>query len=121
MCSEYLSREPWRSSLVQRLNVPRARFSTPCQRERAQCIAHAIQAPTDLDHTATVVSIDGIGAFDVVSRQAMLEGFLIVEGGDLAMPFVLQFCGSASWYLWEDEEGVGKQKEENKDVGSLLS
>ena len=52
------------------------------------------------------MSIDGIGAFDVVSRQAMLEGLLTVERSDSAMPFVLQFCGSASSYLWEDDEGV---------------
>ena len=26
--------------------------------------------------------------------------------GRFTMPFVLQFCGSASSYLWEDEEGV---------------
>ena len=43
-------------------------------RAGTECTAHAIQALTDLDHTATVVSIDGIGAFDVVSRQAVLEG-----------------------------------------------
>ena len=55
-----------------------------------------------------MVSIDGIGAFDVVSRQSMLEGVLTVEGGDSAMLFVLQFYGSAFSYWWEDEEGVAQ-------------
>ena len=60
-------------------------------RAGTECIAHAVEALTDLGHTATVVSIDGLGAFDVVSRQAMLTGLWTVEGGDSAMPFVLQF------------------------------
>ena len=37
-----------------------------------ECVAHAIQALTDLDPAATVLSI--VGAFDLVSRQAILEG-----------------------------------------------
>ena len=48
---------------------------------------------------ATVLSIDGTGAFDMVSRQAMLQGLHTVVGGDAALPFVRQFCGSASTYL----------------------
>ena len=36
----------------------------------------------------------------------MLEGLQTVEGGDTALPFVRQFYGSASSYLWEDQEGT---------------
>ena len=64
-----------------------------------ECRAHVIQALTNLDPTAAVVSINGIGAF-VVSRLAMLEGLQTVDGGDLALPFVLQFYGSAFSFLW---------------------
>ena len=39
-----------------------------------ECVAHAIQSLTDLDSRATVLSIDGIGAFDMISRVAMLDG-----------------------------------------------
>ena len=70
-----------------------------------ECIAHAIQALTDLNLNATVLSIDGIGAFDMVSRQAMLQGLHTVVGGDTALPFVRQFYGSASTYLW-DQDGM---------------
>ena len=62
-------------------------------REGTECIAHAIQALTDLDPSATVLSIDGIGAFDLVSHQAMLQGLLRV-------------AGAPSSYLWEDQDGV---------------
>ena len=40
-----------------------------------------LQVRTDLDDRATVLSIDGIGAFDLVSRESMLRGLLRVEGG----------------------------------------
>ena len=51
---------------------------------------------------ATVLSIVGIGAFDLVSRQAVLEGLHRVEGGDSAFPFVF---GSPSSNFWEDDHG----------------
>ena len=51
-------------------------------RARCECIAHMLQARTDLDDRVTVLSIDGIGAFDLVSRESMLRGLLRVEGGD---------------------------------------
>ena len=71
-----------------------------------ECVAHAIQTLTDLDSRATVLSIDGIGAFDLISRGAMLDGLLqSVEGGDAALPFVRQFYGTPSQDLWEDDDG----------------
>ena len=75
---------------------------------RAGCesIAHLLQARTDQDHRATVLSIDDIGAFDLVSRESMLRGLSRVEGGDRVLPFVRQFHGSPSTYIWQDEEGI---------------
>ena len=63
------------------------------------CVAHAIQSLTDLD-------IDGISAFDLISRAAMLDGLSTVEGGDSVLPFVLQFYSEPSQYLWSDDCGV---------------
>ena len=37
-----------------------------------ECVAHAIQSLTDLDSRATVLSIDGINAFDLISRAAII-------------------------------------------------
>jgi hypothetical protein len=67
-------------------------------RAGAECVAHALRAATELDPSATVLSIDGIGAFDHVSRQAMLS--------ELAKLPVRLFYGSSSEYLWYDGEGV---------------
>ena len=44
-------------------------------------VAHIVQAITDGDEPATVVSVDAIGAFDLTSRNAMLEGLLGIDGG----------------------------------------
>ena len=63
-------------------------------RAGSECIAHVLQTLTDTDPNATVLSIDGIGAFDLVSREAMLRGLLSVEGGDTVLPFVRQFYGT---------------------------
>ena len=38
-----------------------------------ECIAHALQGLTEMNPRATVMSIDGISAFDLVSRHAMLQ------------------------------------------------
>ena len=38
-------------------------------RAGCECVAHVLQTMTDLDEDATIVSIDGIGAYDLISRQ----------------------------------------------------
>ena len=48
---------------------------------------------TDLDPMATVLSVDGVGAFDLVSRTSMLRGLQGAVGGGSVLPFVRQFYG----------------------------
>ena len=71
-------------------------------------MAHILQTLTDLDERATIVSVDGIGAYDLNSRNSMLQGFLMMENGDRVLPFVRCFFGSPSTNLWEDEMGVSQ-------------
>ena len=68
-------------------------------------MSHVLQTLTDLDPTATILSLDGVGAFDLVSRNAMLKGLLTMEGGDRVLPFVRLFYGDPSTFLWEDDLG----------------
>ena len=70
-----------------------------------ECVAHIVQAITDSDESATVVSVDGIGAFDLTSRNAMLEGVMGIDGCDAVLPFVRQFYGHPSTHIWEDDMG----------------
>ena len=70
-----------------------------------ECIAHIVQSLTDVDSNATIVSIDGVGAYDLISRNSMLRGLLRMENGDQILPFVRCFYERLSTYLWEDEPG----------------
>ena len=54
--------------------------------------AHIMQTLTDLDAEATVLAIDGVGAHDLISRQAMREGLQGMER-DQILPFVGMFYG----------------------------
>ena len=74
-------------------------------RAGCECIAHSLQCLCEMDPTCTVLSIHGIGAFDQISRAAMLDGLLNVAGAGEALPFVLMFYGAPSVYLWEDDVG----------------
>ena len=72
-------------------------------RAGCECIAHALQALTEANPEATILPVDGIGAFDLVSRGAMLQGLCDVSPS--AVPSVRQFYGSPSRYLWENDSG----------------
>ena len=69
-------------------------------RAGTECIAHAIQALTDLDPAQSW----GVRCGVIV--RAMLQGLQTVVGGNAALPFVMPLNGSASTYLWEDQDGV---------------
>ena len=75
-------------------------------RAGSESIAHAVQVVTDMDPRATVLSIDGVGDFDLISRRAMMCVVQRMPDGETILPFVLQFYGHPSTHLWEDEEGV---------------
>ena len=75
-------------------------------RAGTECVIHVLQTLTDLDERATILSVDGIGAYDLISRHAMLSGLHDMEDGPELLPFVSSFYGRPSTYLWEDELGV---------------
>ena len=60
-----------------------------------ECVAHALQALTEMDPMTTIVSIHGVGAYDSISRKAMLEA-LSLPGGSAVLPFVRLFHGQPS-------------------------
>ena len=64
------------------------------------------RSSTDQDQQSTVLSVDGIGAYDTISRNAMLRGLRHMEGREAVLPFVLQFHGTPSTHSREDSEGV---------------
>ena len=70
-----------------------------------ECVSHILQALTQSSPRCTIVSVDGVGAFDLVSRNAMLRGLMSLPSGGRLLPFVRTFCGQPSVFLWEDETG----------------
>ena len=68
-----------------------------------ECVAHVLQHLTDGDAQATILSVNGIGAFDLVSRNAMLQGLMSIEDGGKVLPFVRTFYGQPYNFIWEDE------------------
>ncbi len=74
-------------------------------RAGTECVAHALQAITAEDGNMTILSIDGIGAFDSISRAAMLQSLSELPEASSILPFVMLFYGQASGYLWENAAG----------------
>ena len=56
-----------------------------------------MQTLTDMDEKL-ILPIDGIGAFDHVSRNS-------TDVANGALPFVRKFYGQPSAYFWDDEMG----------------
>ena len=75
-------------------------------RAGCECIAHILQGLCEQNPQAAVVSVDGLSAFDQISRVAMLDGLLNVANGGAVLPFVRMFYGAPSSYLWEDAAGT---------------
>ena len=72
---------------------------------RTECVNHILQTLTDMDAKLTILSVDGIGAFDHVSRNSMLRGLMETDVVNSAFPFVRQFHGQPSACFWDDELG----------------
>ncbi|CAE7242782.1 RAD54 [Symbiodinium sp. CCMP2592] len=75
-------------------------------RAGAEALAHSLQLETDSDPSCTVLSVDGIGAFDFVSRRAMLTELQHTPDASAMLPFVRLFYGAPSSFVWTDDEGV---------------
>ena len=101
-------------TLAQQFAVPLQSACSPFQfalstRAGTECIPRILRAATELDPRCTILSIDGVGAFDHVSREAMLHGLRNNPALSQALPFVRQFYGSSSTYLWYDDRGVAHE------------
>ena len=75
-------------------------------RAGTDCAAHLLRAATDGDARATVVSIDGIGAFDHIRRANIIGKLQSLPSASALVPFVMLSYGQPSTYLWADSSGV---------------
>ena len=54
---------------------------------------HVLQSLCEADPRSTVISVDGVSAFDLISRESMMHGLMRVAGRKEVLPFVRHFCG----------------------------
>ena len=73
-------------------------------RAGCECVSHVVQAMCEANPLTTTVSVNGVSAYDTISREAMMHGLMGMEGGECLLPFVRQFYGRISQYLWDDAE-----------------
>ena len=74
-------------------------------RAGTDCLGHMLRAACDADGSATVLSADGIGAYDDVLRSAMLERLRRMPKARTILPFVRLSFASSSAHSWWDENG----------------
>ena len=75
-------------------------------RAGTDALALALRAATDEDPNAVILSLDGIGAYDHIRRDAMLGKLHRTPSLRRMLPFVRLFYGAPSTYLWSDDAGV---------------
>ena len=52
-----------------------------------ESVPHALKFLTEENPQSTVLSIDGTGASDLISRKSILEALITLEGGPAIIPF----------------------------------
>ena len=75
-------------------------------RAGTDCVGHMFRAITDADPNATIVSVDGIGAYDHIFRAEMLSKLCHVPEAAGMVPFLRLSYGHPSEYLWSDDSGA---------------
>ena len=75
-------------------------------RAGTDALALALRTATDEDPEAVTLSLDGIGAYDPIRRNAMLGKLHRTPSLRRMLPFVRLFYGRQSTYLRTDDEGV---------------
>ena len=113
-------------NLVRQLGAEVEKACAPFQfalstRAGTDCVGHAIRAITDVNPRATVLSIDGIGAYDHVLKSAMLTELVEVPTAPGLGSFCLVYA-LPTRYAWEDEHGARREvvQHEGDEQGDAL-
>jgi len=74
-------------------------------RSGTEAVVHALTAVTEANPTHTILSVDGIRAYDNISRHSMLQGLREVPEANRCLPFVNMFYAGPSQYIWHSATG----------------
>ena len=69
------------------------------------CVGDMLRAATDGDPSMTILTVDGIGAYDYIFRSALLARWLEMPGAREILPFVRLSCAQPSCYGWHEQQG----------------
>ena len=69
----------------------------------AEALVRHLRAATEFDPRATILSVDGVGAYDHVSRHAMLAAIAANPDTAPLLPMLRGLYGTPSTYLWYDQ------------------
>ena len=85
--------------------------------------AHFLRAATEMRDDATIVALDGVGAYDHVSRAEMFRALLGNASLAPLLPYARTFYGRTSRYVWYDDDGVSHEIRQGEGVeqGDALS
>ena len=72
-------------------------------RAGCECVAHTVQASTEFNESATIVSVDGVLTTSCQGRQCSADSW--TWRGDKLLPFVRLLHSDPSTFLWDDEVG----------------
>ena len=75
-------------------------------RAGTDCVGHLLRAATDLGSNSTILSIDGVGAYDHIRRATMLGKLMSLPRAAPLLPWVRLSYAQPSTYLWRDDSGV---------------
>ena len=86
------------------------RFDAACQpyqyalstRCGSEALVHTLQYLTQTSPAMTVLSVDGVGAYDHVSRLAMLQALRDTPDACRVLPYVRLWYSTPSTYVWID-------------------
>ena len=101
-------------TLAQQFSGPFNTFCAPFQyalsaRAGTEALARAVRIASEANGRTTVLSIDGVGAYDHISRSCMLQGLQSDPSLATLSPYVRQFYGEPSTYLFYDEAGAAHE------------
>ena len=74
-------------------------------RAGAEAVVHSITTAVQHNQALTILSIDGVGAYDTISRRSMLTALCTVPGANRCSSFVNMFYSEPSTYVWHDQHG----------------
>ena len=78
-------------------------------RAGTDCAGHATRAFSDADPQCTVLSIDGVGAYDHLLRSSFLQKLHTLPSLQGLLPFVRSVHARSITYVWEDGTGARHQ------------